>query len=440
MIWITPRVRAILPRRRMNPVGVNRVLSMTKHVIVIGAGIVGVSTAIWLRRFGQEVTLVDRDGPGQGTSYGNAGLLAACAMVPVTTPGLITKAPKMLLDPDSPLFLRWSYLPKIAPWLVRYLKHANDRDTRRIASDLTDITADTVDQHYALTEGLAARDYLCKSDYVFAYGTRAEFEKDRYSWDLRREHGFVPTLIEGAAVQEFDPSFGTGITCLAVVKDHGFVTDPGGYVAALAQEFEQTGGRIIRATVDDIEAIDGTAPRLITSVGPLEADAVVIASGAWSKSLMTRLGLNIPLESERGYHIVMTNASGGPRAPSMISSGKFVATPMRAGLRCAGIVELGGLEAGPSDAPFALLHRKISEAFPALEFEREETWMGHRPATTDSLPLIGEVRKTGVYTAFGHQHVGLTAGPKTGRLVAGLIADQPSNLNLTPFSPHRFGA
>lgn len=412
---------------------------MTKHVIVIGAGIVGVSTAIWLRRFGQDVTIVDRNGPGNGTSFGNAGLLAACAMVPVTTPGLITKAPGMVFDPDSPLFLRWSYLPRIAPWLVRYLKHANDRDTRRIASDLTDITADTVDQHFALTEGMAAREYLCKSDYVFAYGSRAEFEKDQYSWDLRREHGFTPMLIEGVDVQDFDPCFGSSITCLAVVKDHGFVTNPGGYVAALAREFEQMGGRIIKATVEDIQTADGVPPRLITSVGALEADSVVLASGAWSKSLMFKLGLNIPLESERGYHIVMKNASGGPRVPSMITVGKFVATPMQMGLRCAGIVELGGLEAGPSEAPFALLRRKIADVFPNLVFDGEETWMGHRPATTDSLPLIGEVRKTGFYTAFGHQHVGLTAGPKTGRLVAGLIADQPSNLDLTPFAPDRFG-
>ncbi|WP_439522068.1 NAD(P)/FAD-dependent oxidoreductase [Marivita sp.] len=412
---------------------------MKKHVIVIGAGIVGVSTAIWLKRFGQEVTVIDRDGPGQGTSFGNAGLLAACAMVPVTTPGLISKAPKMLLDRNSPLFARWSYLPRITPWLVRYLKHANDRDTRRIAADLNGITADTVAQHFALTEGLKAREFLRKSDYAYAYASRSEFEADSYSWELRREHGFEPTLIDGSAVQEFDPNFGPSITCLAVVKDHGFVVDPGGYVAGLAQEFQDMGGRVLQATVQDIQTREGMAPRVITPDGPIECDSVVLASGAWSKPLMSSLGLNIPLESERGYHIVMTDASGGPRAPSMISSGKFVATPMKAGLRCAGIVELGGLEAGPSEAPFALLRRQIKEAFPLLEFDREETWMGHRPATTDSLPLIGQVRQTGVYTAFGHQHVGLTAGPKTGRMVAGLIANQPTNQDLTPFAPHRFG-
>jgi D-amino-acid dehydrogenase len=412
---------------------------MKMRVVVVGAGIVGLSTAIWLQRFGQQVTLVDRDAPGNGASFGNAGLLAACAMVPVTTPGLLFDAPRMLLDPNSPLFLRWSYLPRIAPWLVRFLRHANDKHARRISAHMNDMTADTVAQHDALTDGLAARVFLRKSDYVYAYGSRAEFEADRYSWDLRREHGFAPTMIEGPEVREFDPSYGEKITCLAVVKDHGFVTDPGGYVAALARDFETAGGRIMRATVQDIETSDGASPRVLTDQEPLDCDRVVLASGAWSKPLMAKLGLDIPLETERGYHIVLKNASGGPKAPSMIAAGKFVATPMDAGLRCAGIVELGGLDAGPSKAPFDLLRRRTKDAFPGLEFEGEETWMGHRPATPDSMPLIGQVRNTGVYTAFGHQHVGLTAAPKTGRLVAGLIADQPTNQDLSAFDPHRFG-
>lgn len=413
---------------------------MNKNTIVIGAGIVGVSTAIWLRRFGQTVTLVDRAEPGQGASYGNAGLLAACAMVPETTPDLLFKAPKMLVDRDSPLFVRWSYLPRMLPWLTSYLKHANDPDTRRISGNLADITSDTVSQHWALTEGMGARDYLHKSDYVFAYRSRADFEAEAYTWQIRRAHGFDPTLIEGPAVQEFDSGYGPNIGCLAVVKDHGFVTDPGGYVAALADELQTMGGRVLRADVTDIETSEDAPPRVMTSEGAMSCDNVVIASGAWSKTLMTKLGLRIPLESERGYHIVLKSASGGPRAPTMVSSGKFAATPMKAGLRCAGIVELGGLEAGPSDAPFAMLRRQIPEAFPHLEFSSEQTWMGHRPATTDSLPLIGQVRRSGVYTAFGHQHVGLTGGPKTGRLVAGLIADRPSNLDLEPYAPDRFGA
>lgn len=411
---------------------------MSKHVVVVGAGIVGVSAGIWLTRMGQRVTLVDRSAPGQGTSFGNAGLLASCAMVPVTTPGLVSKAPKMVLDPDAPLFLRWSYLPRLAPWLVRYLRHANDSDTRRIAAALTPITGDSVDQHLALTDGLDARKFVSPSEYVFAYPSREDFDNDKYVWELRREHGFVPRVVEGSAVHEYDANYGPDVGCLAVLKDHGYVLDPGAYVAALARELEAMGGTYRQGSVVDIDGTDTPVKTVRTDQGDITCDAVVLASGAWSKPLMKKLNLNVPLETERGYHIVFRNARGIPRSPTMIAAGKFVATPMSAGLRCAGIVEFGGLEAGPSEAPFELLRRKAKAAFPHLEYDGEETWMGHRPATTDSLPLIGEVGKSGVYAAFGHQHVGLTCGPKTGRLVAGLIADQPTNMDLTPYAPQRF--
>jgi len=412
---------------------------MRGHVVVIGGGIVGVSTGIWLRRMGAEVTLVDKSAPGQGTSFGNAGLLAACAMVPVTTPGLIAKGPKYLADPQFPLFLRWSYLPRLLPWLARYLAHANDADTTRIARALTPLVADSVAQHDALTDGLSARGFLCKSDYNFAYPGRSAFEASAYEWRLRRQAGFVPELIEGGAIREYDPAFGPAVGLLARLQDHGYVLDPGGYVTALAADFEALGGKVVQAAVTDIALEGGTLRQVLTDRGPLPCDRAVLAAGVWSGPLMKKLGLRVPLESERGYHIVFEKAQGGPRAPVMVSAGKFVATPMSAGLRCAGVVEFGGLAAGPSKAPLALLRRKMAEAFPGATWQGEESWMGHRPATPDSLPLIGEVGRTGVYAAFGHQHVGLTAGPKTGRLVAGLATGQPPNLDLAPYDPRRFG-
>lgn len=411
---------------------------MTGTVAVIGAGIVGVSTGIWLRRMGHDVVLIDRNEPGQGTSFGNAGVLAACSNVPVTTPGLIAKGPKLLLDPDFPLFLRWSYLPKLFPWLVRYLGHANDADARRIATALSPIVGDTVMQHLSLTDGLGARSYVQQSDYNFAYADRAAFEGDAYVWNLRRDTGFEPVLIEGGAVQEYDPAFGPSIKLLASMKDHGFVLDPGGYVAALARDFEELGGRLIRADVTDFDLEDGKVSRVLTTEGPVECDQVVLATGVWSKPLMRKLGIDVPLETERGYHIVFENPEGAPKAPAMVAAGKFVATPMTAGLRCAGIVEFGGLDAGPSKAPLDLLRRKVKATFPNLKFSREEPWLGHRPAPSDSLPLIGEISGTGVFTAFGHHHIGLTGGPKTGRLVASLVARQPVNLDLSPYAPERF--
>lgn len=411
---------------------------MTGHVIIIGAGIVGVSTGIWLRRYGAEVTLIDRGAPGQGTSYGNAGVLAACSMVPVTAPGLIAKAPGMLLDKDFPLFLRWAYLPKLAPWLMRYLSHANDRETRRIAEGLTPIVADSVDQHKALVQSTAAAEWVTDSPYHFAYRDRAAFEADSYTWSLRRKAGFLPEIAEGTAVQAVEPNLSSAIGCLATMKDHGFIRDPGGYVAALAEVFREMGGLIQTAEVTDFELAGGRVSAVCTTDGALPCDHVVLATGVWSKPLMRKLGLKVPLESERGYHIVFEDARNGPQAPTMVTSGKFVATPMAAGLRCAGVVEFGGLTAGPSRAPFDLLRRQVRAAYPTLTHAREEEWMGHRPAPADSLPLIGEIGTSGVLSAFGHHHIGLTGGPKTGRLIADMLTDRTPNIDMRPYTPNRF--
>ncbi len=411
---------------------------MTQHVVVVGAGIVGVSTAIWLQRAGAAVTLVDRLAPGKGTSHGNAGVLAACAVVPVTSPGLLLKAPAMLLNRDVPLYLRLLYLPRLAPWLLKYLRVANDRDTRRIASALAPIVADSVDQHKSLTADLGLSDWVTDSDYVFAYRSRADFDAEAYTWALRAQAGFVPHLIEGDAVAEYEPALGPGITCLAAVKDHGFIRDPGGYVAALAQAFQRARGTILQADVKDFDMTEGKVKAVQTTKGNIACDDVVLASGVWSKPLMAKLGLNIPLETERGYHVIFENATGGPSRPTMIASGKFVATPMAQGVRCAGILEFGGLLAGPSKAPLALLRRQAKAAFPGLSASSEIEWLGHRPAPADSLPLIGQIGTSRVYTAFGHHHVGLTGGPKTGRLVAGMIMDQPSNTDMKPYHPQRF--
>lgn len=385
-----------------------------------------------------EVTIIDRLPPGEGTSHGNAGVLAACSVAPVTFPGLIGKAPKMLFDPKFPLFLRWGYLPKLAPWLLKYLSNANDKDTRRIATGLTIITSDCVEQHQALVAGTKAEGWVQESDYSFAYATRAAFERDGYTWALRHEAGFDPILREGAELRAYEPALAPSIGCLATVKDHGYVRDPGGYVKTLATAFEELGGKILQAEIKDFETTGETVTAVLTSEGPVPCDSVILATGVWSKSLMQKLGLTIPLESERGYHIVFTDAEGGPSHPVMVSSGKFVATPMAAGLRCAGMVEFGGLDAGPSAAPLSFLRKSVKSVFPNLTHGEEIEWLGHRPAPSDSLPLIGEVRKTGVYTAFGHHHIGLTGGPKTGRIVASLVAKQPVNNDLTAYSPMRF--
>lgn len=408
------------------------------HVAIIGAGIVGVSTALWLQRAGVEVTVIDREGWAAGTSHGNAGVLAACSMVPITGPGLIRKAPGMLMNPDQPLFMRWSYLPKLLPWLRKYLAHANDTDTRRISAGVAPLVSDAVDQHLSLAKGTKAQKFLSFTGYSFGYGSHAEMAADDYALSIRKTHGFTPEIVEGDALHLAEPNLSDAINVLATMPNCGSVTDPGAYVAALGEAFEDAGGTLKIATVTDVSLSGDQISSVKTDQGDVDCDTAVFATGVWSKPLMQKLGISIPLESERGYHIVFKNVQNGPNHPIMINAGKFVATPMKDDVRCAGIVEFGGLDAGPSKAPFDLLRRKTKEAFPNMTWDDEIEWQGHRPAPSDSLPLIGEIRNTGIFAGFGHHHIGLTAGPKTGRILAGLITGTAPNLDLTPYAPTRF--
>ncbi len=411
----------------------------TKHVAIIGAGIVGVSTAIWLQRAGHEVTLIDRAGPAEGTSQGNGGILASCSMVPVTGPGLIGKAPRMLFDPNQPLFLRWGYLPKLAPWLIRYLRNANAEDTRRIASAVAPIVGDSLSEHQSLAKGTGAEKWIVPSDYLYVYNDRAHYESDAFAWSLRGENGYSWDELDGPAFRDYDPIFAEDLGFAVRLGDHGRITDPGQYVRDLADHVVKTGGRLLKAHVTDIALENGQVAGVRAGGETVPCDAVVLATGVWSSPLAKKLGLNVPLESERGYHLEFWDPSFMPRAPVMIASGKFVATPMEGRLRLAGVVEFGGLDAPPSRAPFNLLRKNGLAAFPGLTFSHETEWMGHRPAPADSIPVIGEIPGApGAYTGFGHHHIGLTGGPKTGRILSQLISGQKPNLDLGAHSPARF--
>ncbi|PLS23547.1 NAD(P)/FAD-dependent oxidoreductase [Neptunicoccus cionae] len=409
------------------------------EVVIAGAGIVGISTAIWLQRAGHSVTIVDREGPAAGTSYGNAGVLASGAIVPVTTPGLWRKAPFMVLDKNSPLFLKWSYLPKMIPFLWKFMRNATDAHVTGFASAMAGLLHDSVDQHRALAAGTGAEKFITGEDFCFGYPTKQSFDADAYGWKLRRNNGVVFEVQSGAEFAGYDPLYADSFGIVVRCKNHGRISDPGAYIKALARHFEEEGGKIIIAHVSDVIRDETGLRGFETDAGELRGDHAVLALGAWSKPLGRKMGLEIPLESERGYHIELVNPSHMPKAPMMVAAGKFVITPMAGRIRCAGVVEFGGLTKPPSEAPFNLLKRHIRDIFPKLTYDRMDTWMGHRPSTPDSLPLIGSTDETNSgYAALGHQHVGLTAGPKTGRIVADLISGRKPNMDLAPFSPARY--
>ena len=414
-------------------------MQQSDHIIVIGAGINGVASAIWLKRYGYDVTLMDKNAVGMGASFGNAGLLATSAFLPVTGPGLISKALFYALSPHFPLFLRWRYFPKLVPWLTRYLSHANAKDTRAIAKGLFEITHDSVEQHKALTTGGKAARWIMPSEYGYVFKNRAEYEADAFSWAVKKEYGIEPEWREGRMVQECEPMLSTDLSFMLILKNHGFILNPEAYIKELADDFLAMGGRYIQGEIADIERHDGKIKAVITKDKQhIACDKAVITAGIWSRSLMQRIGLDVPLESERGYHILFKEPSEKPNRPLMIASGKFVATPMAMGLRCAGTVEFGGLTPEKSKAPLDFIRKKVKETFPNLDAKGEETWLGFRPATPDSLPLIGEVGNSDIYVGFGHQHIGLTAGAKTGRFLADIISKRPPNIDMRPYHPHSF--
>ena len=413
--------------------------SDAQEIAVVGAGIVGCATALWLARDGHRVTLIDRKAPGEETSHGNGGVLAAAGMVPVTTPGLIRKAPRMLVSRDEPLYLRWGYLPRLLPWLVRYLSHANAAETERIAAALAPIIGDSLNDHLALAEGTDAARYIHPCDYLYLYRDRAAYRADGFAWDLRARHGIAREELEGEALRAYDPAFAPDQRLAIRLPGHGRISDPGAYTRALAAEVERRGGRILRATLRGIVRENGAVTGLRLDGETLPCRRVILATGVWSKEIARPLGLSIPMESERGYHLDLWEPSRMPRAPVMIAAAKFVATPMEGRLRLAGIVEFGGLSRGPSRAPFAYLERMAKRALPGLTWARADEWMGHRPAPSDSIPLIGPVPGLqGAFVAAGHHHVGLTGSARTGRLIARLATGRAPNLDMTPYDPARF--
>lgn len=395
---------------------------MEKTFIIIGAGIVGVSTAIWLQRAGHHVTLVDKAEPAAGASQGNAGVLATGSIIPVTTPGLLTKAPKMLFSANEPLFLRWGYLPKLLPFLFKYLKHANSPSVNRIAKGLNQLLKDTPEQHIALAKGTKAEEYLEEGDYIFAYDNKSDFEADAFAWEIRSKNGLDFEELNATDLAEYDSvlkdCFGYAVRC----KHHGKISDPEAYVSALADHFIKNGGQLLQHELVSFNIANNHCEGVKTKRGTLTADNYILTTGAWSSQWQNELGISVPMESERGYHIELTNPSITLRTPLMVASGKFVVHSMKGRMRCAGIVEFGGLDAPAAKPPIKLLLKKIKQLFPDLSYDNVIEWLGHRPATADSLPIIGVSPKAkNVYLGYGHHHIGLSGGPKTGLWLSKLV-------------------
>lgn len=419
---------------------------MTQHIVVIGAGIVGAACALALLRDGHRVTIVEPGEPGgeQAASYGNGTLLNPSSVIPMSAPGLWKKVPGYLSDPLGPLAIRWSYLPKLVPWLRRFLRAGATAERVGVtARALRPLLLDAPERHRALAEAAGVGELITRQGVLFAFPDRAAFAAEALSWRIRADNGVRWLELDEDELRQREPALDRRYKFAVLVEENGQCRDPGAYVAALVRHAVSLGAvlRPARATGFRIQA--GRLHAVITDSGDIACDRAVIAAGAWSKVLAAAAGDRVLLETERGYHVTIADPGVAPRYPVMPSDGKMGCAMTPQGLRLGGQVELAGLEAAPNWQRAEVLlrfARKVYPGIPAdLPRERIKLWMGHRPSTPDGLPCIGLASGCAdVVHAFGHGHVGLTAGATTGELVADLVAGRTPAFDLSPYAATRF--
>ncbi|TYC68999.1 FAD-binding oxidoreductase [Stappia sp. BW2] len=410
------------------------------NIIIVGAGITGLAAAEWLRRDGWRTTLIDPVLPGSSeqASFGNAGLLARASVMPVASPSLVRKAPAMLLDPGSPLYLRWSYLPRLLPWLIPFYRNLSPDRIAPISKALSQITFDTNEQHLALAKGTPAERHICSGDFVTLFRNREEYESDTLSIETRKRYGLVPSTLTREELLQRDPNLGPQYGFGTVFEDYKWLSSPGEYVSDLFEAYLGEGGSFRQGRVLDMTP--GSRPSVTLEGGEvLSADKIVLTAGVWSSPLAKKLGVKMRLVAERGYHVVLKNPAFTAPQPYMVTDAKVVMTPMQDALRIAGVVEFASIDATPAKAPVNLISKAIARVYPGLEIDETESWMGRRPTTPDSLPVLGEASGApNILHAYGGQHIGLTIGPKLGRMVAALASGRKPNIDLSDYSVDRF--
>ena len=411
------------------------------EVLVIGAGIVGTAIALRLRQDGRDVLLIDRKGVAAEASGTNAGALAFSDILPLASPRILRKAPRWLFDPLGPLAIRPSYLPRVAPWLVRFWRASQPDRVRasiRAQAALMDLSAVETPR---LLESAGASEMLRGGGVLHLYESEAELEAGASGWQARTDHGIAFTHLHGAAaIAELQPGLSPTLVAATFVPGWKTVGDPRRLSEALATQFERESGRARRA---EAIALAPESDAVVVTVGDgpsLRARRVVVAAGAWSHCLTRTLGENLPLETERGYNTTLPVGAFDLRRQLTFGGHGFVVTPLDCGIRVGGAVEFAGLEAPPNFARSRTLLAKAKRFMPGLRTEGGKEWMGFRPSLPDTLPAIGPARADPrMLYAFGHGHLGLTQAAATARMVADLLAGRPPAIDLAPFRPQRFG-
>lgn len=410
----------------------------TQDVIVLGGGIVGVSTALNLQRRGRQVTLLDRREPGEETSYGNAGVIEGGTYVPLAFPRQFKALLRYGLNREAALHFHWRFLPRVAPWLLSLFRNSSEDRLQANGRAIMTLTGHAIAEHRALLAEAGAA-LLRETGWLRLYRSEAELESERLEMAIADETGFRYRLLDRESVREIEPNlnpvFAKGVHWL----DNASVSDPGAATKAYAGLFADAGGTIKRAEARRLTQSSGHW-RVETADGVLEAREIVVSLGPWSMDLLSPLGYRFPFAVKRGYHRHYAPEGNATLfRPVVDTRFGYVLAPMARGIRITTGIEFASRDAAPSPVQIRRVERRARELFPLAEPVDSEPWLGRRPCLPDSLPIVGQAPvHRGLWLNFGHAHLGFTLGPVTGRLLAQMMTGEPPFADPTPFAAGRF--
>ena len=405
-----------------------------RNVIVVGGGIAGISTAIFLLDDGHHVTLFETGQPDKGTSSGNAGVISVASCVPTATPRTIANVPSMLLNPHGPLMIRWRYLPKLMPWLSRLVLNATPNHVQRNARRKAGLLAHASENYEQLLSITGLSGLTHQPGLLTVFETERGWQQAQWILKLLSDIGREVEILNSNEIGQVEHGLKPIFQHAFLTPDSGHILDPNKLMLGLHEAFLARGGVRTSERVLGITRSDPKCVTVSSANGEYTAERMVIAAGAWSKKLLATIGIKVPLESERGYHVMLPTPEPGLSHPINVFEESMFLSPMFTGLRLTSGVELASTDAPPD---FTRVRRMIPRALRAvkgLHPDECQIWMGCRPSMPDSVPRLGNIiGHENIFVGFGGGHVGMTLGPTIGRINADLISGREIGFNLNTY-------
>ena len=408
---------------------------------IIGSGIQGVCTGLQLIKKGIPVTIFDRQDPlstdYKPASYGNAGHFSPYAVLQFNRPDILYDVPKMLLSSYGPLALKWNYVPKMFNWFLHYFKNCNTKSMLHTAKYMNQILSLSNDAYEEIFQEIDISGLVEKKGIIYIW-TNKNLKSRKLEIKVRKDLGVEQKLLSQKEILKLEPNLKPVFDGGVIYEKAMHARDPHGILKKIFKLFLKNGGNFIQTNIKNVKQISLNETIVKSEDDEYRFEKLVIASGAFSKSLTDQLGENIPLDTERGYHVHFKGKDNLISRPVIFLDRGFGMTPMNQGLRAVGTVELGGLKNPPSQKRIQYIINCAKELLPQLG-KHDDEWLGFRPTLPDFLPILGpSLKNKNIIYAFGHQHLGWTLGAVTGKIISGIVAGEKTNLDLAPYSSKRF--